>query len=367
MNNRLTRNALTLLTMIIALGGCRMSGPVLAPTPEAMPVELQQLAYPLQPGLNISISVFDNLQQDETGMGRLYAPIREVEASYLPVILRDTLFESGAWGAVRVAPVTDTAAELQISGTIQRSTALELSLHIQARDSLGNLWLDRDYQDVADASSYEPGSRERYPFRNLFNRIANDLLLVRQATSKAQANNVLRGSMLRYAISLAPQAFSDYLVSNDAGLAEVAYLPAANDPIYQRVRQIRESEYLFTDVINEQYDAFYQDLQKVYPFWQRYSYELLAFNNRIAADGSMSGRKARSGSWDATEDVYKTFREYKLNVDELRELVSAFRSESRDTVTELEGNIIELNGPLKKQYQQWRDILRRMYAAERGE
>ena len=363
----MTRAAL--LTLVLLLSACATQHRDISVTvhvPEALIVA----GTPTLPYFNISIAVFSNpsLIPDNASAGRInriYGPIHEAEANYLPIILRNSLIESGHWGAVRVGPSEDVAAELQITATILTSTALDLALQVKVVDSRGVIWLDNLYSDQAQTAAYAVDERLRQdPFQGLYHRIANDIYRARSQLTAFEATWIVRASLLRYANALAPQAFASYLAIDPQGIIEVTGLPALDDKMYQRVKKIREAEYRFTDLMDEHFNLFFDRLQTVYPYWQTYSYELLAYNDQIKTNGSVSNRR-RSGSWEATEDVYRTYKEYKMNEDELRELTDSFKAEIHPTISMLEGSVIELKGPLEAQYEQWRSILREIYAQDR--
>jgi len=360
------------LTLVCLLAACSTPQREI-PQPVSEAEALIMATSPALPYLNVSIAVFKNQNADsgKSGAGRIsriYAPIHEAEANYLPVVLRNSLIESGHWGAVRVGPdipSMEVAAELHVDVTILTSTALDLALSVKVVDSRGITWLDNRYTEQAQAATYAMDERQRQdPFQPLFNRIANDLFRARQALSPADATWIVRASLLRYANALAPEAFGHYLSKNADGVIKVTGLPALDDPMYLRVRKIREAEYRFTDLMDEHFNGFYTKLQSVYPYWQTYSYELLAYNNQIKATGTVSSRR-QSGAWDATQDIYHTYKEFKMNEDELRELADSFKAEIHPTISMLEGSVIELQGPLENQYAQWRRILREIYAKER--
>ena len=360
------------LTLVCLLAACSTPQREI-PQPVSEAEALIMATSPALPYLNVSIAVFKNQNADsgKSGAGRIsriYAPIHEAEANYLPVVLRNSLIESGHWGAVRVGPdipSMEVAAELHVDVTILTSTALDLALNVKVVDSRGITWLDNRYTEQAQAATYAMDERQRQdPFQPLFNRIANDLFRARQALSPADATWIVRASLLRYANALAPEAFGHYLSKNADGVIKVTGLPALDDPMYLRVRKIREAEYRFTDLMDEHFNGFYTKLQSVYPYWQTYSYELLAYNNQIKATGTVSSRR-QSGAWDATQDIYHTYKEFKMNEDELRELADSFKAEIHPTISMLEGSVIELQGPLENQYAQWRRILREIYAKER--
>jgi len=368
----MNRLAPLLLLGLLAVSGCQSAvlSTVLSTALPALQTsqETTQLIYAasqLPAYFNITITTFAYAEGDTDRIARIYTPIHEAEAHYLPVVLRNTLMESGHWGAVKVAPLTDASAEVQVSTTILTSTAQDLALQVRVTDSRGINWLDQTYSARASAADYAVDETVRgSPFQGLFNQIANDMYRARVALSSTEANTIVRASLLQYAVALAPQAFSGYIQRDEQGVMQVSGLPALDDLMYLRVKKIRAAEYRFTDVMDEQFGRFYLKLQQVYPFWQRYSYELLAYNEHIQTTGSVSSRP-RSGSWAATENVYRTFKEYKMNEDELRELADSFKTEIHPTIAELEGKVIELSGPLEDQYRQWRALLQTLYIQER--
>jgi hypothetical protein len=106
-------------------------------------------------------------------------------------------------------------------------------------------------------------------------------------------------------------------------------------------------------------------MQLAYAYWRRYSFELIEYSKKIEQAGSPRVR-SQEGSWASMEKVYRTYRESKMNEDSLREMAASFDAEISPTVTELEGTVIRLNGSLRAQYEEWRRLLREIYAAERG-
>lgn len=356
----------TACTLLIWLAGCAATAPK-APEPGTPGEALMIARASQQHYFNLMIAAFDNESGDKGGANRVYAPIREIEANYFPVVLRNTLNDSGHWGAVRVTPVPERYAEVMVTGDILESTALGLKLHLHVQDSRGATWLDKvyDYRARPDAySAADPAHTDA--FQPLFNEIANDIYRASTKLTGTDASTVVRAATLRYAVGLAPESFNRYLVEDKDGIINVEGLPADNDRMYARIKKIRAAEYKFDDVMDDEYSNFFARLKKVYPYWQEYSYELLSYNKEINKAGSVSGEARQAGTWAATEDAYDTYKEYKLNEDELRELAASFKSETHKTISKLEGHVIELRGPLQDQYTQWRQLLHKLYATERG-
>ncbi|MFN3235719.1 MAG: hypothetical protein ACE37D_01540 [Pseudomonadales bacterium] len=365
------RIALAVMICLATLTGCASSpkkgtgseaGEVLAANLVG-DVSLDYAASLANAPFNVSILLFDVAASGEK-ISRIYEPIRNAEAAYLPVLLKKTLDESGFWGAVSVVPSLDTASEVFVRGTILESTSLQLVLQLEVSDSRGEVWFTRTYADLADPADYDLDVNVTAdPFQDLFDQVANDMGEYLNQVDSSAAEGILDTAMLRYAMLLSPEAFSGYLQTSSDGRVDLMGLPARNDPLYQRVRQIRSREYAVQDVVDEHFDNFFADMGKVYPYWRQSSYELIAYNNKI----ELQRNTGRQDSWREVERVYRLYKERKLNEDELRELASSFEREIEPTVAELEGRVIELQGSLFDQYKTWRRILREIYQNTVGE
>ena len=89
--------------------------------------------------LDVWIELFEpgELPKDEEDAAGLSMDIREAEARYIPVHLRDTMEKTGYWGAVRVVPQGTEGAEVLVRGVIAVSDAERLELRITALDATG--------------------------------------------------------------------------------------------------------------------------------------------------------------------------------------------------------------------------------------
>jgi hypothetical protein len=361
-----------LLLCLLVLKGCA-SVPKEAVTDFLAPLEATLLVGGIEPKhrYNISISSFDTTLLSKEIKGSK-ADLLFAKSNYMPVVLKNTLLKSRHWGAVRVLPEADPSAELKISTELIHADAVQLNLSVKVVDSRGVVWIDKTYSDTSLDHRYMPGIiGEDDPFQDLYNSIANDIYLHGVNLSEQQSSRILDTSLLRYAIALSPDAFGSFLVEIPVGspaesATEVTLLalPARNDPMYERVRKIRETEYRFIDVLDSQYQLFYNKMQEAYPYWREYSFELMVYNDKIESEGRLS--KNRGGTWKSLERVYKTYKEYKLNEDELRELSNSLTTEIKPTVAELDGHVIELVGSFGAQYNEWREILAKLYQSERN-
>lgn len=314
-------------------------------------------AQPATTPLNVSILLFDGSGGSEP-VNRIYEPIRDAEAAYFPVVLKRTLDDAGFWGAVSVVPTQDAASEVFVRGVIVESNALQMVLQVTVSDSRGVTWFERLYRSRAVLEEYDKEALlSRDPFQAIFNRVANDMAAYVSDLPQSAESALLDTAMLRYAILLSPEVFSDYLQQSEDGIVELTGLPARNDPLYRRVREIRKREFAVQDVVDQHFNNFFQDMRQVYPYWRQSSFELLAYNSEL--ETKTEGR--RRNSWTEVERVYRLYKERKLNEDELRELANSFEREIEPTVAELEGRVIELQGSLFDQYKTWRRLLREIY------
>ncbi|TXS95674.1 hypothetical protein FV139_07335 [Parahaliea maris] len=331
-------------------------------------VVLDRVPVSDEEALDVGLSVFDpGLAEDVTSHGTrgIFPDIRRAEVRYLPVLLRQALVESGAWGVVRVLPEADPTAEVQVGATILHSDGERLVLRVTARDAAGRVWLDGIYTDVATAADY-PVAAGGDPFADLYRQVANDLLAARGALPASELRQLGTVSELRYAASLAPEAFSAYVATDSDGIYQVQRLPADNDPMLLRIGRLREQEYRFIDTVDEQYLDLLENMRPTYDLWRQYGREqaeYIADYHRRLQDRDSAGRR---GSYAALEQTYNTFRWSKIQQQDLQELAEGFDNEVTPTVMDVSGRVFRLSGNLGAQYQEWRDILRQIFALETG-
>ena len=355
--------------------------------------------------LDIGIRVFDagipkevEENPDLADEKRVYPDIRRAEARYFPSQLRDTLAGTAQWGAVRVVPALVDSTDLIVTGKILESNGAELKLAIHAQDSTGRVWLDGEYEGQADTRSYkEGGNLGRDPFENVYVNIANDLLEARRKLSSEQLAEVQRVSELRFASEFAPAAFGSYLVKDEkTGLYRAARLPAANDPVLNRVEAIRERDDGMVDAVSDGYASFTEKMDEPYSNWRRYSYDEITAEERLKAqartrmalgalavaaavlvpDSCGSSNCARvvdaarygaaAGGVMAVMSGMKKREESKIHTDALKELSNSFEAEAAPLVVDVEGRTLRLTGTADQQYAEWRRLLHELYVDETG-
>jgi len=343
------------LILFLMLAGC-VQQTVMPVQPVDAALKFKQT--PAELGLNLSIQTF-GIDADQ----HFQQPIQEVESRFLPYQLRQTFADSGYWGAIRVAPALDPSAEVNIQGRVLASDGYVLRLEITVIDSRGDVWLNKVYEDWAFDHQYEIEENSD-SFQDLFNLIVNEVntaLIQRSADS----GKLISSAMLRYGSTLSPLVFDPYFTRDDNGLMEIVALPASEDAMLKRVLRIRESEYNFMDAMDDHYSLFFKQVKPVYDYWRRYSFELVSYNRTLQQTG-VHGRKRPKDRWSSLESVYETYRESKMNEDELREMAQGFESETQSTSVIFEDAVYHMNGSLQSQYGQWRQLLQDLFVAERS-
>jgi hypothetical protein len=348
--------------------------------------------------LDVWIALFSpgEVPEDQDDANGLSLEIRQAESRYMPVQLRETLEQTGYWGAVRVVPQNTVGAEVLVRGTILESDGEKLEVRITALDASGKQWFERTYAAQATLRDYqqtEGGGRE--VFQALYNAIANDLARYRNSLSAERIVSLRRIAGLRFADDLAPDAFNGYLRKNDAGEFSIRRLPAKGDPMVARVNAIRERDFMLVDTLNGHFDNFHADMQEPYFQWRKSRLDELeamrkiqheALNRKllgaaailgaiaIEALGGDSTRRSTSslrnvmivGGAYAVKTGFDKSSEATIHEDAIKELGASFASESQPMVVEVEGETHQLTGSAEAQYAEWRALLRQIYASETG-
>jgi hypothetical protein len=347
--------------------------------------------------LDVGVSVFDpgideiEKRDEETTNHE----IRVAESRYAPFLLAETLQRSANWGIVRLMPNNESPMDVIIKGTILQSDGEAMQIRIAVTDSSGREWYTKVYSELISQFSYEPSQRQQAdPFQVIYNKIANDLLEYRKRNlTNQQIEEVRTISELLFARRFSPEAFDSYLTTNRQGNLAITALPAETDPVLQRVRDIRERDFMFIDTVQDYYATYVRQMRLPYDTWRALSYdetielrELRASANRrfVAGAAAVLGglAAATSGGNYATQtggaigvgagaylikSGFDKRAEAKLHSDALEELGESLENEVAPRVFSLDDRTITLTGSVEEQYAQWKDVLADIYASEVGD
>ena len=343
--------------------------------------------------LDVGIPVLNDglyLTDDED---TVFPEVRFAEAIYFSNQLAKVLEKSGAWGAIRVTPSDDVIMDLYITGTILQSDGETMDLEIQVKDSSGKQWFSKNYQQAVGKYAYDRRLKSLGdPFQNLFVRITNDLLSYREKLSSQRAIELRTISELRFAKTFSAKAFDSYISEKRDGTLVIDKLPADNDSILVRVRKIRERDYLYIDTMQDYYDGFTQQMHLAYQDFRRASYDSVVKARQLDKQGNrrivagigtiLAGIYGRSeadtriardagtataavGGFAIKSGLEKKQQASAYN-ESVAEMGSSLEAEIAPQVIELEDRTVTLTGTVQAQYQQWQELLQKIYQQERG-
>ena len=368
----------------IFLKGCAQNA---APPPEEVPLTapvgnvdliIAQQAPPENQLLDIAVNVFDvALKKDETlEFGEwIFSEIRANETHYLPYTLRETLLRSNQWGAVRVLPESDPSVDLQVKAKVMASNGRRILVQVVAIDSSGRVWLDQEYLDLASETDFP--NRTRYtagqpfesdefvePFQDVYNKINNALVKFRSTLTEQELVDLKRVSEMVYASDLAPESFDHNLVKTESNLLTVVSLPAEDDPMLRRVKEMRARHHLFIDTVDDYYGSLYENMRPSYAVWRKYSFDQINEASKAAESQYDFKNYGRSGGYLTLTQRYDRYRWSKIFELEYRDISASFNNEVGPAILELNERVHGLSGTMEEQYIQWTRILRQLFSLE---
>ena len=155
------------------------------------------------------------------------------------------------------------------------------------------------------------------------------------------------------------------LTTNDAGLLEAASLPAENDPMLARVKDMRVRHHVFIDTVDEYYGALHEEMVQAYIMWRRHSYDQRS--NLSVANRSLLARISSAAAWLSHDDT--ALQPLPLEQDLPAGISGAgcrINQELAPAILELNEQVHGLSGTMAEQYIQWRRILRQLFELETG-
>jgi len=342
---------------------------------------------------DVGIQVFESekISEEQAKEEHTSEEIRKAENHFIPYHMKNTLQQSGYWGAVRVLPTVAESIDVLIKGKILESNGEHLVLQIEVVDATGKRWFTKKYESESSLASYS-GNRmgEKDAYQDIYNAISNDMATYRMNLPPDAAKKIRTVSKLKFAEDFAPSAFNGYL-AKDKNIITVNRLPADDDPIMIRLLKIRERENMYVDTLNGYYEEYYSEMWASYENWRKLNYEEVKAIKKIKRDATMrklagvlllagaialnSGQSNNTGALQASMILiggqvivqgFNISKEAEIHSAAIKELSESFGSEMRPIVMELEGNQYELTGSAEEQFKHWRELLQQIYFAETG-
>ena len=342
---------------------------------------------------DVGIQVFESekISEEQAKEEHTSEEVRKAENHFIPYHMKNTLQQSGYWGAVRVLPTVAESIDVLIKGKILESNGEHLVLQIEVVDATGKRWFTKKYESESALASYS-GNRmgEKDAYQDIYNAISNDMATYRMNLPPDAAKKIRTVSKLKFAEDFAPSAYNGYL-AKDKNIITVNRLPADDDPIMIRLLKIRERENMYVDTLNGYYEEYYSEMWASYENWRKLNYEEVKAIKKIKRDANMrklagvlllagaialnSGQSNNTGVLQASMILiggqvivqgFNISKEAEIHSAAIKELSESFGSEMRPIVMEFEGKQYELTGSAEEQFKHWRELLQQIYFAETG-
>jgi hypothetical protein len=220
------------------------------------------------------------------------------------------------------------------------------------------------------------------------------LLAYRQANLENDDIRKIRTvSEMLFAQRFSEEAFGEYLTKDRNGYYQLTALPAENDPLLNRIQDIRERDFMFIDTVQDYYATYVRQMRLPYDSWREQSYhETIALRElrdsarrrfiagtaavigglAAATQGGNYGTQA-SGAVGVGAGAYliksgfDRQAEARMHMEAMSELSESLENAVAPQVINLDDRTITLSGSVEEQYNQWREILADLYATDLGQ
>lgn len=343
--------------------------------------------------LDVIIPVFDpglsgdaeNYEEDG-----IWPELRRAEANRFAYKLKQALDDSHAFGAVRVTPDKTASGDLYVLGKIEESNGQDVKFDLTVIDTSGKEWLDESFEHEVQESFYKNSrNKGKDAYGPTFKQAADEIINVLDDHNASELDNLKYIANLQFGASFNDAAFAEY-IDNSGGEIELVSKPSDQDPLLQRVMAIRIREQLFVDNLQQNYEAFSQNMNDSYLTWQEASFTemelqsdarwqgvykttggILLIALAVAAGVSGSGIAADTaaivggiGGAVLINNGFKSIEEAKFHKDAINELGESINLDMSSQVIAYEDESVKLTGNIQQQFEQWREFLKRIYEQE---
>jgi len=177
---------------------------------------------------------------------------------------------------------------------------------------------------------------------------------------------------------------------NKTNIYKISRLPADDDPIMQRIGDVKERELLLLDTLNEYYAQLYREISVPYEEWRKsnrqnaINYEELKRSARkrqilgavailggimVDGDSNASGYAQQGlmiGGIQAVQSGFAKSSEAKIYKESMKEGGDSFDSEAEGLLIEVEGQTLRLTGNAQEMFLEWKRLLKQIYTEETG-
>lgn len=420
-----TKAALVLLSAVIVLVGCNSTNRGSASNAPLLvgpsPIEQQQnspnnsrlknaalfldVAIPVfDPGL--PVDSFGELDGDALEKEGIWPQLRRTEAKLFAADMKNALDTRKVFGSVSVVPDASTPSDLFVLGEIIKSDSEQVEIEIMVLNSTGEIMGKKKFDHtVSKGFMRDQLNRGRNPYQPVFKKAGDYIVSLLAELSTQEKTYIKNMSLMRYARYYSPESYDQYItteVKRKNGQSyyqfELTGLPDENDPMLERIRDLRAQELLFVDRLQDNYDVFQAETKTAYSTWQeetlpeiiaarearakRNTQALLGVGAAIltavlikeASDRVDRGRDnsdlnlgavaAGLGSIYAINEAFKSNARLKVHSEVIDEQGQALDLSVSPTVIKFEDQTLELQGTAQEQYMQWKTHLRKIFKEE---
>ena len=368
------------------------------------------------PKLDVIIPVFDpgilekpadNETADNEKEG-IWPELRRAEATKFALMMKRALENTGAFGAVRVAPDKNSTGDLYVLGKIDESNGEDVEIDIKVVDISGKTWVNNSFDHrVLERFHNSLRNEGKDPYDPVFDEAAKYIVEKLKGRTAKELTALKSITDIRFATSFSESEFSKYLGKSEGFFGSddffgfggsyitLASMPSDDDPNFTKTKAIRVRDQLFIDNLQTHYQKFESKMNESYAVWQEQSLQeakaareaemeaigqavvgILAIGLAVAIVVASDG----NANYDPTPALaatgaavvggvmlsksFETSEEAKVYRDALSELGQSVDLELAPQVIEFEKKTIELTGDAAEQFAQWRNFLKLIYQAQ---
>lgn len=426
---KLLAKQLIVVLVAVSLAGCQQglikssnnnTGPTVGPSSSTQIVQRQTVRQQqhVETKLDVVIPVFSPGLDKENGEKVAWPELRRAEATKFAWLLKETLDETGRFGAVRVTPDVTAVGEIYVLGRIEESNGESVEITLKVSDISGRdlvtasrssgfsfaaaligdaLAAKSISHDIEEGFFDNPRKQNEDPYQPLFDKSAAFIVSLLDEVKDNEKETLKKIADVRFASSLSDEAFAEHM-SIENGRVTLNSLPAENDATYQKIKTLRVRDQLFVDKLQNEYQAFYQKFDPSHRLWQTQLNQELEAKSKarkkafgqalgavaligLAVVSAKASAKSSAGSVGSAvgatgavvagvagaskiSDSLQSLEEAEVHSELIEELGDSINIEVAPQVVEFEESQAELVGDASEQFAQWRAFLKKIVELE---
>lgn len=321
----------------------------------------------------------------------IWPELRRAESRKFAIDLKTSLQKTKSFSGIYVTPDQRYLSDVSVNGKIVKSNGRDLHIEISANDSTGKKIINKKlYKGKVDKGYYSNlRNKGKNPFEEIvFDKIAADII---KSLQKQNLENIKLITELRFAREMNPSSFNDAVIEKNR-IVSANFIPANNDPMYLRSKNVRSKDLYFRENMQSTYYDFVNNMSESYEIWRKASHDAtikaeeakneatwkgvlgaaILIGGAIALGDSMDGYYMDGGQYIAgfagtmlgaslLDSALGDNEEAKVHKETIVEVSKSFDSDIAPSVIEMEEKTVKLDGTLTQQFIQWQEVLKEIY------